>query len=104
MINKEIIEEVKNRLVETYNPVAIYVFGLGCLTEESDLELFIIVDKLKDDDIYEQLRRGHRALFGLDISKDIIVYTANEFEKRAKNVSTLCYKIKNEGKVIYARA
>lgn len=27
MVNKKLLEEVKNRLVETYNPIAIYLFG-----------------------------------------------------------------------------
>ncbi len=106
MINKKIIEEVKNRLVKTYNPVAIYIFGSyawGTPTEDSDLDLVIVVDE-SDEKSYNRPRPGQRALFGLGISKDIIVYTKDEFEKSAKNITTLCHKIKKHGKVLYARA
>ncbi len=44
MIEKKVIDEVKNRLVNTYNPIAIYLFGSyawGIPTEDSDLDLLI---------------------------------------------------------------
>jgi len=106
MIEKEIIEEVKKRLIEVYNPIAIYVFGSyawGSPTEESDLDLFVIVDE-SDEKSYKRPVAGHRALRGLDIAKDLIVKTKQEFEDSAENVSTLGYKIKKDGKLIYARA
>jgi predicted nucleotidyltransferase len=105
MITKAIINEVKNRLVKTYNPIAIYLFGSyawGHPTEESDLDLLIVVDE-SDEKTYKRVRAGHRALFGLDVSKDMVVYTKEEFEKRSKDITTLCYKIKNDGELIYAR-
>lgn len=106
MISKEIIEEVKNRLIKTYNPVSIYLFGSyawGCPTEDSDLDLMIVIEK-SDEKLYQRQRSGHRALFGLGISKDLIVYTQDEFEKLSGDITTLGYKIKREGKVLYARA
>ncbi|KKQ11333.1 MAG: Nucleotidyltransferase domain protein [candidate division TM6 bacterium GW2011_GWF2_36_6] len=106
MINKETIEEVKNRLVKTYDPIAIYLFGSyawGSPSEDSDLDLLIIVDK-SDEKSFDRPRPGQRALFGLGISKDLIVYTKDEFDEYSRNVTTLCHKIKNDGKVLYARA
>ncbi|KKQ33546.1 MAG: polymerase, beta domain protein region protein [candidate division TM6 bacterium GW2011_GWF2_37_49] len=106
MISNEIIEEVKNRLVKTYNPVAIYLFGSyawGSPTEDSDLDLLIVVDK-SNERSFDRPRPGQRALFGLGISKDMIVYTKDEFEKYADNITTLCHKIKKDGKVLYARS
>jgi predicted nucleotidyltransferase len=106
MINKETIEEVKNRLVKVYNPLAIYLFGSyvwGTPTEDSDLDLLIVVDK-SDEKSYKRPIIGHNVLFGLDVSKDLIVYTREEFEKRSKDVTTLCHKIKRDGELIYARA
>jgi Polymerase beta, Nucleotidyltransferase len=52
MINQAIIEEVKNRLIKTYNPIAIYLFGShawGKPDEESDLDLLIVVEDFKKD-------------------------------------------------------
>jgi uncharacterized protein len=106
MIKKEIIDEVKNRLVKTYNPIAIYLFGSyawGTPTEDSDLDLLIVVDK-SDEKSYNRSRPGQRALFGLCISKDLIIYTKDEFERISNDVTTLGYKIKKDGKVLYARA
>ena len=106
MINKKTIEEVKNRLVKTYNPVAIYLFGSyawGSPTEDSDLDLLIVVDKSKEKS-FARARAGHKALFGVGISKDIVIYTKEEFDKVSENITTLGYKIKREGELIYARA
>jgi predicted nucleotidyltransferase len=104
MISQEVIEEVKNRLVKTYNPVAIYLFGSyawGTPNEDSDLDLLIVVDE-SDERSFERVRVGQRALFGLGISKDLIVYTQEEFDIFSNRITTLGYKIKNEGKVLYA--
>ncbi len=106
MINKKIIDEVKNRLVKTYDPIAIYIFGSyawGTPTKDSDLDLVIVVDK-SDEKSYKRPISGYKALRGLNISKDIIVYTKEEFDRRSKEITTLVYKIKEEGKVLYARA
>lgn len=105
MTNQELIEEVKNRLVKTYNPVAIYLFGAylcTCATRDSDMDLLIIVDA-SNEKWFERVRPGHYALFGLNVSKDLIVYTKEEFERLSNNIVTLGYKIKKEGKVIYTR-
>ena len=106
MITQEVIEEVKNRLVKAYNPVAIYLFGSyawGSPTEDSDLDLLIVVDD-SNEKSYERPLAGYDALFGMNIAKDIIVYTKEEFEAASKNKTTLGFKIKQGGKLIYARA
>ena len=105
MISKEKIEEVKKRLVEVYNPLAIYIFGSyawGNPTEDSDLDLLVVVDS-SDEKSYKRPVKGHHVLFGLEISKDIIVYTRDEFEKSSNDITTLCYKIKNEGEKVYSQ-
>lgn len=106
MIEKSIITEVTKRLIKVYNPIAIYIFGSyswGIPTPDSDLDLLIIVDK-SDEKSYSRPVAGHKALSDLDISKDIIVYTQEEFEKFSQKKSTLAFKIKKEGNKIYARA
>jgi predicted nucleotidyltransferase len=106
MISNETIEEVKNRLVKTYNPIAIYLFGSyawGTPTEDSDLDLLIIVDK-SDQRPIKRSFEGYKALWGLGISKDIIVYTSSEFESASQKEMSLSHKVKSRGKVIYAKA
>lgn len=106
MVTKEVIEDVKKRLIKAYNPVAIYLFGSyawGSPTEDSDLDLLIVVDESREKS-YERPLVGYDALFGMNIAKDIIVYTKDEFEAISKNKTTLVFKIKKDGKLIYARA
>lgn len=106
MINKKVIDEVKNRLVKTYNPLAIYLFGSyawGTPTKDSDLDLLIIV-KESDEKSYKRPNSGQRALFGLGISKDLIIYTKEEFDRYATDVTTLCHKVEKDGRLIYAKS
>ncbi len=105
MISQETIEEVKQKLINLYNPVEIYLFGSydwGCPDEESDLDLLIVVDTFKDR--YKAMGEGHKALIGMKLSKDILLYNKEEFAKYSKDKTTFCYKIKKKGKKIYARA
>ncbi len=104
MITPEIIEEVKNRLVKVYNPIEIYLFGSyawGHPDDESDLDLLVVV-RTSDDKSHKRSIPGRRALFELDIPKDLMVYTQDEFNVRCANPTSLLYKIKNKGKVLYA--
>ncbi len=106
MINQEVIDEVKKRLVKTYNPLAIYLFGSyawGTPNEESDLDLLIIIEK-SEEKSYDRPVSGHRALFGLCISKDIIIYTKAEFDRHCIDTTTLCHTIEKNGKLLYARS
>lgn len=106
MITKKILKEAVNRLVAVYHPIAIYLFGSyawGSPTEDSDLDLLVIVDK-SDESPYERAVAGHLAFIGMTISKDIKVYTREEFTRRCKDKSSLAYKIKHEGKPLYAQA
>jgi len=106
MINQQTIEEVKKRLVRAYNPLAIYIFGSyawGSPDEDSDLDVLIIVDKIEKNR-HRALVEGHAALVGLMLSKDLILLTKEEFEKDSEDITTLHYKIKRQGKKIYAKA
>ena len=106
MISTQTIEEVKNRLVQTYTPLEIYLFGSyawGTPHEDSDLDVLIIVEQSKER-AHKRSIAGSKSLRGLMISRDIIVYTKDEFDQKSHDVSTLCYKIKHEGKRLYAKA
>jgi len=106
MITPEIIEEVKKRLVDVYDPEEIYLFGSyawGNPDEESDLDLLVVV-RTSEEKSHKRTIPGRRALRELNISKDLMVYTQKEFDERAADPTTLVYKIKNKGKVLYARA
>jgi hypothetical protein len=44
----------------------------------------------------------HRAVTGLGLPKDIIILTAEEFERKRKIPGTIAYPADREGKVLYA--
>ena len=103
MISAEIVEIVRDRLIKVYNPRFVYLFGSfawGKPDEQSDLDLLVVIDS-SDEKPYKRLFKGIDALTGLGIAKDILVYTRAEFEELASDVSTLCYKIKQEGVKLY---
>lgn len=105
MVTKAILEEIKNRLVTAYDPVAIYLFGSyawGVPDDDSDLDILIVVEK-SDEKSYKRPVRGYEALVGLGVSKDLIVHTKDEFDRSLANVHTLCAKVAKEGRLLYAK-
>lgn len=105
MISSSIIEEVKNRLVHVFHPIAIYLFGSyawGEPTEDSDLDILVIVQDCPDK-IHKRAFPASMALIDLMIPKDILVYTRDEFESRQNEKSSLSYKVFREGKKLYER-
>lgn len=105
MIKQKTIDE-EPRLIKAYSPVAIYLFGSyawGRPNEDSDLDFAVIIEHYKKEKHY-MLVDGHRALVGLRIPKDLVLYTKTEFDTYSRDVSSLSFKIKNEGKKVYAKA
>lgn len=104
MISQSLIDEVRKRLVKTYKPREIYIFGSyawGTPNRDSDLDLLIVIDHYQKD-LHSLLVEGHKVLIDLDLSKDIIIYTKEEFDRFSKDRLRFCYKVKNEGQQIYA--
>lgn len=105
-VTEKLIDIIRTKLVETYNPLEIYLFGSyvwGSSTENSDLDLLIVVDELSNDRL-NLLVDGYMALSNLGIAKDLFLYTKKEFEENAADIYTICFKVKQDGKQIYAKA
>lgn len=104
MLNQHIVEEVKKRLIYIYKPLEIYLFGSyawGTPDKESDLGLVIVIKKYSKNR-HQMLVDGHAGLADIDISKDILVYSKEEFESFSSDVTRFCYKVKRDGKKIYS--
>jgi uncharacterized protein len=102
-ISQSNIQEAVKKLVDTYQPRAIYLFGSyawGKPHEESDLDLMLIVAD-NTEYTFELRRMGNRALAGIGFSVDFLFNTATTFNERAEHPSSLEFKIKKEGKIIY---
>jgi predicted nucleotidyltransferase len=103
MITNEQIEQVKERLIKIYDPLAIYIFGSyawGHPTEDSDLDLLVVVDRYKEDR-YQDLVSGHKSLIDMDISKDILLYNKEQFEECSVDKTSICNKVITAGKKIF---
>ena len=94
-----LFETIKTRLNSAYNPLSLYIFGSyawGTPTKDSDLDLVIVVES-SNQKPYKRAIKGIRALRGLGIAKDILVYTKEEFKALSQDVSSLLYKVEREG-------
>ena len=104
MISQEKIEEVKNRIVENFNPEKIILFGsyaYGNPNSESDLDLLII--QQSDLPSYKRTRPIKKCLRGIGIPIDILVYTPEEVEQwKNASMAFVTHAIK-DGKLLYGR-
>ncbi len=106
MIAKEKIQEVTNRLVETYQPIAIYLFGSyawGKPNEDSDIDIMVVVG----DDIeltWSSFKKGKWAIRDMRITNDILVENKSVFKKRAAHISNLEHEIAHKGILLYGKA
>jgi predicted nucleotidyltransferase len=105
LIDKAQIEEVKKKLIKAYSPEIkeIYLFGSyawGTPDEHSDLDIIVVVE---DSNVksFKRGLKGMKALRGMGIAKDIVVYTEKEFKDLVKDRTTLCYKAVTEGEKLY---
>jgi predicted nucleotidyltransferase len=107
MIEKNILEEIKNRLVATYSPEEIYIFGSRANyveDQETDLEILVVVQDAPPSSRHKFIALGHRSLRGLRVGTIIVVYTKNEFDSTADEIGTLGYEVKHTGKQVYVKA
>jgi len=98
-MEKHLLQTITEKLQKAYSPLNIYLFGShawGVPTAQSDVDLVVVVDE-SDEKPYRRATKGIRALRGLGIAKDILVYTKEEFSKLSEETDTLLYKVKHEG-------
>jgi predicted nucleotidyltransferase len=99
------LAEITRRLVETYQPQRIYLFGSrarGTAGADSDYDLLVVVP----DDAPPALRRSTRAyevLWGLSTSGDILVWTHAAFSERLHLRASLPSTVEREGRLLYSR-
>jgi hypothetical protein len=101
-LDQKTIEEITKRLVKTYNPREIYLLEPKGY-ESIDNNILVVVDGT-DIEHYKLIVAGHKALIGVKVFKNILVYTQEEFDEYSADESTLSYVIKKYGKRIYARS
>jgi len=105
MISQETIQEVIRRLVKTYDPLEIYMYGKyawGTPDEDDDLSLLVIVES-SNQKVSQRSYLGFEALLSLKIPNNVAVFTKQEFDKNCQDVNSLTSEVKNRGKRIFFR-
>jgi predicted nucleotidyltransferase len=97
------LSEIVKRLVKTYQPLHIYLFGSNARSEagpESDYDLMMVVP----DDAPPEHKRAKLAydcLWGTGTAVDVVVWTADRFTRRSSVVTSLPATVLREGKLLY---
>ena len=99
-----LLAEMVKRLVAVYHPESIYLFGSaarGNAGPDSDFDIMVVVpDEASADRLDCGL--GYRALRGLGVAKDLLVWRRTEFNRRLHLKASLPSTILSEGKLLYA--
>ena len=99
-----VLAEVVRRLVEAYRPERIYLFGSvarGDAGPDSDYDIMVVVRDEAPPEL-QDCGLAYRALRGLGIAKDVLVWTRSDFEKRLHLKASLPSIILREGKSLHA--
>jgi predicted nucleotidyltransferase len=98
-----VLTEVVRRLVDAYHPLRVYLFGStarGDAGTDSDYDFMVVVSDDAPPEL-QDCKMGYRALSGLGIAKDILVWTRNEFDKRLHLKASMPSTVVEEGKLLY---
>lgn len=100
----KILGEMVERLISTFHPEKIYLFGSKARNEagiDSDYDFLVVVPESSEPG-YRRARRAHRALLDVPYAADIIVLTHEEFERKKSVIGSLPETVLHEGKPLYA--
>jgi len=105
MVTDDILNEIKERLVNGFNPDQIILFGSqarGTANQKSDIDILVICSiKGSRRDLTLDM---YRALENIGIAKDIVVLTKEEFERNRKIPGTVARPAWLEGRILYERS
>ena len=103
-VDDELLKEIVSRIVDAVHPERIVLFGsyaYGRPKDESDLDILVVMDS--ELPRYKRSVSIYRALAGLLIPKDILVYTQEEIEEWSEVPQAFITTILKKGKVIYEK-
>jgi predicted nucleotidyltransferase len=103
MTVEEIIGQMVQRIAEQFHPEKIILFGSMARCEQrpdSDVDLLVVVREVSDRRALRVAMR--RAVNGMGLSKDIVLLTSEEFERKRRIPGSAAYPAEQEGRVLYA--
>lgn len=104
MIDENIICEITERLVGGFHPDKIILFGSqarGTADEKSDLDILVICPV--SGSRRKMMVEMDRSLKGLKVARDIMILSADEFERDRNIPGTIARPAWKEGRLLYER-
>ncbi len=103
-VEDPVLAEMIRRLVAACRPERVYLSGSrarGTAEASGDYDLMVIVP---DSPLpgYRRDQEAYRALLGVGVAKDVLVWTREEFERRRHLPASLSATILREGILVYA--
>jgi predicted nucleotidyltransferase len=103
MITENLKNTIIDNLVRSVHPKKIFLFGsyvYGEPTNDSDLDILVITDDFeKKIDVKRAMRK---ALSGIDMSKDLLVASSDEFEFYRHETGSVYQTISEKGKLLWS--
>ena len=97
------LDSLKDKFVESLNPLAIYVFGSrvnGTYTQDSDVDFYIIVDDSATD-LAGLTTKAYKSIRSIkEYPVDIVIGTQTRFNTR-KGIPSLENEVYNKGALVY---
>jgi len=103
-IPQEQLGEIVRRLVDAVSPLQIILFGsylYGRPTEDSDLDLMVIVDD-EGPDRFELSKRAYASLRGINIPIELHFCRVSTFRRFGAVVGSIQREVKERGRLVYA--
>ena len=98
------LAEIVRRLVETFRPDRIYLFGSqarGDADADSDYDLLVVMPHLSEP-VHRMAQRAHSVLWDLRVSADVLVWSREAFDARLHLKASLPATVVREGKLLHA--
>jgi predicted nucleotidyltransferase len=103
MITENLKNTIVDNLILSVHPKKIFLFGsyaYGNPTSESDLDILVIKDDFeKKIDVKRAMRK---ALSGIDMSKDLLVASSDEFEFYRHEAGSVYQTISQKGELLWS--
>lgn len=90
-VDDPVLEQIVQRLVDAFEPEAIYLFGSQAREEEgpdSDYDLMVVVSESGEPG-YRRAQQAQEALWGIWVAADVVVLTRAEFERQRQSRRSL---------------
>jgi len=104
-VEPAVLAEMVRRLAVEFDPQQVILFGShawGEPTDDSDLDLFVVVDE-SSERLIRRVQRAYNALGDIVVPTDVLVRTRAEVDEYRTLRASLECAVNEKGKVLYER-